>query len=115
MLAAVFAAFCCAGFPFILAGLAAVGLTSIRRDAILLPLMTVSLLVALWGFWKGSRIHHQSGALVVAVLGAVSLFSGVVLVHGFPARQLIWVGAIALIAAAVWNYRMRSSGVNCVT
>ena len=107
VLAAVFAAFCCAGFPFILTGLAAVGLTSIRRDAILLPLMTASLLVALWGFWQGRQMHRSSGPLIVAAAGAACLFSGVVLIHGFPAREFIWGGAIALFLATVWNLRAR--------
>ena len=107
--AAVFAALCCAGFPFILTGLAALGLSGIRKDAILWPLMIVALIVALWGFWEGWKMHGRRGPLLLALAGAVSLFSGVVLVHGFPARQMIWGGAIALIAAAVWNFRARAA------
>ena len=57
VLGAVFAALCCAGTPFIVSGLAALGLSALRSDAILWPLMLVSLGVALWGFWQGRRLH----------------------------------------------------------
>ena len=107
VLGATFAALCCAGTPFIVSALAAVGLSFLRTDAILLPLMMVSLAVALWGFWQGRRMHGLSGPLALAVIGAVALVAGVVFIHGFPARQVIWGGAGALVAATVWNVAAR--------
>ena len=56
---AVFAALCCAGLPLIVSVLASVGLSFLRTDAILLPLMALSLAVALWGFWDGCRMHGR--------------------------------------------------------
>lgn len=106
---AVFAALCCAGAPFIVSGLAAVGLSFIRKDAILLPLMTASLAIALWGFWKGRSVHRATGPFALAVAGSVALFSGVVYVHGPPAKILIALGSIALFVATVWNVRVRSA------
>jgi mercuric ion transport protein len=103
VLGAVFAALCCAGTPFVVAGLAAVGLGFLRRDAILWPLMLVSLLVALWGFWQGARIHGRTGPLWLGAAGAVSLATGVIVVHGPPAMQMIYGGAAALVLATVWN------------
>jgi mercuric ion transport protein len=100
---AVLAALCCAGTPFIVAGLAAVGLSFLRRDAILWPLMLGSLLVALWGFWRGARVHGRSGPLWLGAMGAVSLAAGVIVVHGPPAMPMIYGGAAALVAATVWN------------
>jgi mercuric ion transport protein len=46
VLGAVFAALCCAGTPLIVSGLATVGLSALRLDAIPWPLMLVSLGVA---------------------------------------------------------------------
>ena len=103
VLGAIVAALCCAGTPIIVGALAAVGLGFLRKDAILWPVMLVSLLVALWGFWRGFRSHGSVGPVLVGIAGAVSLASGVMVVHGFPAMQMIYGGAIALIVATFWN------------
>lgn len=104
---AIFAALCCAGAPIILSVLAAVGLSFLRKDAILLPLMFVSLAVALWGFWAGRRLHGAPGPISLAIAAAAALSAGVVFVHGLPAKVLIGLGAIALVVATVWNIRLR--------
>jgi mercuric ion transport protein len=105
--AAIVAALCCAGTPIIVGALAALGLGFLRKDAILWPVMLGSLLVALWGFWRGLRAHRQAGPLLLGIAGAVSLASGVILVHGFPAMQMIYGGAIVLVMATLWNVRAR--------
>lgn len=109
VLGAVLAALCCAGTPLIVSALAAAGLSGLRNDAILWPLMFGSLAVALWGFWQGRRRHGRVGPLVLAVLGAVALSLGVVVIPGFPARVTIWSAAAALVAATLWNVRTRSA------
>ena len=103
----ILAALCCAGTPFILAGLAALNLSFLRTDAILLPTMIVSLLVALWGFWAGFRMHGRVGPISVAVAGAIALTAGVIFVHGVPAKMLIGAGAVALLGATIWNILLR--------
>ena len=103
VLGAAFAALCCAGTPVIVSALAALGLSFLRTDAILWPLMFASLAVALWGFSRARRVHGSPAPLILAAAGAASLVSGVVFVHGFPAMQLMWSGAAALVAATVWN------------
>ena len=100
---AVLTALCCAGAPVIVSALAAVGLSALRNDRILWPLMALSLVVALWGLASDWRIHRRAGPLVLASLGGVALVAGVVFVHGFPARPLIAAGAIALLFATGWN------------
>lgn len=100
---AVLAALCCAGTPFIIGGLTALGLGFLRRDGILWPAMLLSLAIAVTGFWQGARSHGRWGPLVVGGSGAVSLAAGVIVVHGFPAMQMIYTGAGALVVAAVWN------------
>jgi mercuric ion transport protein len=102
-----FAALCCAGTPLIVSALAAVGLSFLRNDAILWPLMFGSLAVALWGFWRGWTVHGSAGPLGLAAAGAAALVAGVVVIHGFPAKQVIWAGAGALVTATIWNVILR--------
>lgn len=104
---AVFAALCCAGAPLILSVLAAVGLSFLRTDAILLPLMGLSLVVSLWGFWASRKVHGKNGPLSLAVVGSLALVAGVVFVHGRPAKMLIGAGAVALVVATLWNMFLR--------
>ena len=100
---AIVAALCCAGTPIIVGALAALGLGFLRMDAILWPVMHSSLVVALWGFWQGFRLHRKAGPLTLGIAGAVSLACGVIVIHGFPAMPMIYGGAIALVIATVWN------------
>src|SRR4051812_39341221 len=102
-LGAIVAALCCAGTPLIVAALAAAGLSALRKDAILWPIMLVSLAVAVWGYWQGLRLHHAWAPLTVGGIGAVSLALGVIVVHGFPAMQMIYGGAMLLVAATIGN------------
>jgi len=106
---AVLAALCCAGTPLIVAGLAALGLGFLRNDGILWPAMLLSLGVAVTGFWTGARTHGRWAPLTIGGLGAISLASGVILVHGFPAMQMIYGGAMALLIGAAWNAYARRS------
>jgi len=111
---AIFAALCCAGAPLIVGVLATIGLSFLRTDAILLPLMGLSLAIALWGFWMGRRLHGASGPLWLAVVAAVALVAGVVFVHGPPAKALIGMGAVGLVAATVWNILLRRAGAEVI-
>lgn len=107
VLGAVTAALCCAGTPIIVAVLTAVGLGWFRQDAILWPLMFVSLAIALWGFSRDRRRHARLGPLATASVGAAALVAGVVFVHGPPAMSLIYSGACLLIGATLWNIWLR--------
>jgi mercuric ion transport protein len=104
---AIIAALCCAGTPLIVSALAATGLTFLRKDAILWPLMLVSLAVAVWGFWQGRVQHRRSGPLVLGSFAATSIAGGVIVVHGPPAMKMIYGGALVLVAATLWNVRER--------
>lgn len=105
---AIAAALCCAGTPLIVAALAATGLSALRKDAILWPVMLVSLAVAMWGHWQGHRIHHAWAPLIIGFAGASSLALGVIVVHGFPAMQMIYGGAMLLVLATIWNIAART-------
>ena len=115
VLGAVFAALCCAGTPLIVSALAAVGLSFLRNDALLWPLMFASLAIALWGFWQGRRMHGSVGPLALAAAGAAALVAGVVFIHGFPAKQVIWAGAGTLVGATLWNVARRRHVTRLVT
>lgn len=106
-LGAVFAALCCMGAPIIVGVLGAVGLSWLRQDAILWPLMFFSLAIALWELARDRRRHGTAGPLTLAVVGGVGLVAGLVFVHGPPARALIYGGAVALVVATGWNIAVR--------
>ena len=91
------------GAPIVVGVLGAVGLGWLRRDAILWPLMFLSLGVALVGLARDRRRHGTAGPLVLAVAGAVALVAGVVFIHGPSARVAIYAGALVLVVATLWN------------
>ncbi len=96
-LGATVAALCCAGVPAVLGALSAAGLGVLLNDAILLPLVIVSLGLALWGLGRGVAGHGLRGVLVLGWSGAVLLVVGIFL---YP---LVYAGAVASIGAALWN------------
>lgn len=102
---AVFAALCCAGGPLIAGVISSIGLSFIRRDSILLPLLALSLAVALWGFAASRRQHGSNGPLLLGVVGGAALVGGV-----FVARWLLAVGTVLLIGATLWNIALRNRG-----
>lgn len=108
--AATCAALCCAGAPIIVSVLAATGLSFLRNDAILLPVIAIAIAVALIGFWRGRAIHHSATPFMLGVLGSIGLALGVVLLHGFVAKLFIGAGAIALLIATIWNARLIGRG-----
>jgi mercuric ion transport protein len=107
-LGAVFAALCCLGVPFVVAALAAVGMSFLRSDPILWPLMIVSIIVALAGMLGGRRHHQTLAPFGLGVLASSALIAGVIFVHGFPAKELIYAGSLGLIAASIWNAVLRT-------
>ena len=104
---AVFAALCCAGLPLIVRVLATVGLAFPRTDAILLALMALSLAIALWGFWGKRRMHGAFGTTSAPPLWRRCACRRSVVIHGFPAKQVIGIATATLIAATLWNVRLR--------
>lgn len=104
----VFAALCCLGVSWLVAAITAVGLGFLRKDAVLWPLMIASILAAVWGMWLGSRAHRSFLPLMLGVASGTALVAGVIFVHGFPAKELIYVGSVGLIAGSIWNAALRS-------
>lgn len=100
---AVFAALCCLGVTWIVASITAAGLGFLRSDPILWPLMIASILFALWGMWRGRATHGAVSPFLLGALAGAALVAGVIFVHGFPAKELIYAGSIGLAAASIWN------------
>jgi peptidoglycan/LPS O-acetylase OafA/YrhL len=105
-IAATCAALCCAGAPIIISVLAATGLSFLRSDAILLPIIGVALAVALWGFWRTRQVHQSSVPLALGLVGSLALVAGVVFLHGRIAKTFIGAGTVLLLVATVLNVRL---------
>lgn len=86
--------------------LTATGLGFLRTDAILLPVILIAMAIALWGFWKGRSIHRSVGPFALGLIGSIALVTGVVILHRIVAKTFIGGGAVALLAATVWNVRL---------
>jgi mercuric ion transport protein len=99
---ALFAALCCAGIPVLVGGLSAVGLSFLRTDSILLPLLVTSLVLALWGLMRGRDVHGTAGPFLLGALAGLSLLLAV---RGF--HWLLWPATIALLLALAWNILWR--------
>lgn len=108
--AGICAALCCAGAPIILSVLAATGLSFLRTDAILLPVIAIALLIALIGFETGRRLHGSAAPLTIGFVGSVVLVVGVLVLHGVIAKVAIGVGALVLLVATVLNARFGNRG-----
>jgi hypothetical protein len=106
VIAATCAALCCAGAPIMISVLAATGLSFLRSDAILLPVIVVALVFATWGFWRSWHVHGSRVPLTLGVAGSLALLGGVIYLHGFLAKIFIGAGALLLLAATVWNARL---------
>jgi mercuric ion transport protein len=100
---AAFAALCCLGFPALLAVVSAVGLGFLINDAVLLPLLGVSLSITLWGLYRGTRHHHRWSAFGIGVVGAILMVLSILLGKGFYAGT----GIAVLIVASVLNVVLR--------
>src|SRR4051812_13924659 len=83
VVAAIGAALCCAGAPILLSILAATGLSFLRSDAILLPVIGIALLFALWGFWRSWQLHGSRAPFALGAGGSFALLAGVIYLHGF--------------------------------
>ena len=100
---AVFAALCCLGVSWVVASITAAGLGFLRSDPILWPLMIASIVFALWGMWRGRHTHGAISPFLLGAIAGAALVAGVIFVHGFPAKELIYGGSLGLVAASVWN------------
>lgn len=67
---AAFAALCCLGLPALLSIVSTIVSGFLVNDAVLLPLLIVSLAIALGGLYSGTRHHHHWDAFAIGVVGS---------------------------------------------
>ncbi len=96
----IFAALCCLGFPALLSILSAIGLGFFINDAILLPLLIISLIITVSGLALGMRHHHQPWALAIGIISAAALFLFIFIWFN---KILAFISIIGLIAASLFN------------
>jgi mercuric ion transport protein len=99
ILGATFAALCCLGVSAVLSVVTAIGLGFLINDAILLPLLVLSLLVTLWGLFSGRKRHRKAAALTLGALSAVAL----VVFSYFHQSRLALISIAALVGASILN------------
>lgn len=99
-----FAALCCLGFPALLAIVSAIGLGFLIQDAVLLPLLAVSLVATLLGLYLGVR-HH--GSWLAFGVGAVSALGTFAFIFVWLNKALAGVGIAGLVAASLLNVWLR--------
>jgi mercuric ion transport protein len=99
ILGATFAALCCLGVSAVLSVVTAIGLGFLINDAILLPLLVLSLLATLWGLFSGRKRHRKAAALTLGALSAVAL----VVFSYFHQSRLALISIAALVGASILN------------
>ncbi len=106
-----FAALCCAGAPAVLGALSAAGFGFLVNDLILLPMLALSLGLALRGLADGAGRHGLRAVVALGAVGAALVVAGIL-----ASPILVWVGAAVLIGASAWNAlalrRGRRGGAN---
>ena len=100
-------ALCCLGVPVVLSVVAALGLGFLVNDAILAPLLLVSIGVVAWGLAAGWRRHGNPSPLILAIVAGLLLFASALLIRS---TSLAYISIAALTAASVLNaYLTRSA------
>lgn len=99
-----FAALCCLGFPALVSILSAIGLGFLIRDAVLIPLLLVFLVLTLVGLFLGMRHHHQPWALALGAVSAILILWSIGI---RPSSVFAGIGIAGLIAASILNVWLR--------
>jgi mercuric ion transport protein len=97
---AAIAALCCLGLPAILSVVAALGLGFLIKDAVLAPILILSLALVIWGLVRGHR-RHRSWPPVV--LGAAASLALAIAALARPSRPAAYASIAALVMASIAN------------
>ena len=104
----------CKGTLIIIAGLSLMGVTLSINVHLWAAAIVAFAIVAVFGLALGYRQHRTSGALVLGIAGALivifSLYgSQPIRMMGVPRDAVEIVGFAALVAAAVWDWRLKKA------
>ena len=94
------AALCCLGVPAVVSIAAAIGLGFLIKDAILLPLMVLFLLVTLIGLYLGYRARRRAWPLI---LGVVSSLAVLFFIFGRTVGLMAYLAMAGLVLASILN------------
>lgn len=94
------AALCCLGVSAVVSVASAIGLGFLINDAVLKPLLIVSLAATLAGLAIGVRHHHRPWAILLAAASGVALF---VFTFVLQSRIVAGLAIAGLIAASILN------------
>lgn len=100
IIGATIAALCCLGLPAILSVLTAIGLGFIVNDAVLAPLLIVSLALIVWALVRGFRRHGNATALVIGSAASLILVMATLI---WPLRSAAYASIVALVLASIAN------------
>ena len=78
--------------------LSAAGLGFLINDAVLIPLMVVTLSLTVWGLSQGRRWYGRNGPLLLGIGGSIGAVGGL-----FWWIPVAFVGFAAVVAAGAWN------------
>ncbi len=106
-LGSLFAAACCLGVSFLVAGLTAIGAGFLIRDRYLLPILAVFLVISIVGTALSMRKHRRKTPLVVSIVGAVVTFGGILL---WP--PIAYVGIALLLLASILDLLAARPGLS---
>jgi len=94
----IIASLCCLGFAPALAALSAAGLGFAISDAFLVPLLTLFLLLTLWGMKSAQKKHKKVAPFYIGLGAAIAALLGL-----FVFMPLHIAGLVTLVAASIWD------------
>lgn len=97
-LGSVFAALCCLGVAPVVGALAAGGLGFLVRDAILIPLLALFLVITIGSLRRERRRHGCAAPERLAWVAAVLTLAGL-----WVSAVVTALGLVLLVSASVWN------------
>jgi len=100
IIGATIVALCCLGLPAILSVVTTIGLGFIVNDAVLAPLLILSLALIVWALVRGFRRHGNATALVIGSVASVIL---VIAALVRPSRPAAYASIAALALASITN------------
>jgi mercuric ion transport protein len=97
---AIVATLCCLGVTAVVSVVAALGLGFLINDAVLAPLLVLSLVLVVWGLVSGWRRHGNSSAFALGISAGVTL---VVFAYLHQSKPLAYLSMAGLVTATVLN------------
>ncbi|MBI3011277.1 MAG: MerC domain-containing protein [Candidatus Omnitrophica bacterium] len=102
----VIATLCCLGFAPLVALLSAIGVGFLVKDAVLLPLLIVFLVIGGIGLWSAARRHGKFQAVWLHGISAVALVLSASIIYQ---RLVVWLSLAGIIGASVWSFAIQQA------